>query len=327
MKDDNFSLIYRLYENNNISIKTPVGLTEKRPVERPIITQGDCLGPILASSTVDTFGKECYQQDKHLYWYRNLTPVSLLTMIDDVLSLSYCGPKSTQIQEYINIKTGSKKLQYSTGKTYKMHIGNRMPQYNYENSYIDTWKTDVNKPYPNEEYGGQVKVKETHSTKYLGEVVSSDGKNIDNISQRRKRGFGTIKDIVNILDNMCLGPLMFNKAVVLRNSMLVGTLLTCSEAWYNVTEADLVQLEQMDKALWSQLLEIARTVPYDLVCLELGLEPLRFVIMRRRLFYLQHILKQKETSLIKQFLQTQMKDLKKKDWGKTVLDNLQPLKI
>ena len=85
----------------------------------------------------------------------------------------------------------------------------------------------------------------------------------------------------------------------------------------------MVQLELLDKALWCTLLEVARTVPYDLVCLELGLEPLRYVIMRRRLFYLQHILKQKETSLIKQFLQTQMKDLKKKDWGKTVLINLQ----
>ena len=85
-----------------------------------------------------------------------------------------------------------------------MHIGNRMPHYKCENSYIDTWKTDVNKPYPNEEYGGQVKVKVTHSTKYLGKVVRSDGKNTDNISQRKKRGFGTITDIVNILDPSCL---------------------------------------------------------------------------------------------------------------------------
>ena len=61
VKDNNWSLIYKLYETNNVSIKTPVGLTERRQVERPIITQGDCLGPILASSTVDTFGKECYQ--------------------------------------------------------------------------------------------------------------------------------------------------------------------------------------------------------------------------------------------------------------------------
>ena len=37
---------------------------------------------------------------------------------------------------------------------------------------------------------------------------------------------------------------------------------------------------------------------------------------------MQHILKQKETSLIKQFLTTQMETLKKKDWGKTVREDI-----
>ena len=208
-----------------------------------------------------------------------------------------------------------------------MHIGNKKPDYKCENSYIDSWNVDQTKSELIEQYAGQVKVKATISTKYLGEVISSDGKNSENISQRRKRGFGTIKDISKLLDNMCLGPLMFQKAVVLRDSMLLGTLLTCSEAWYNITELEMVQLEQIDKSLWSNLLEVARTVPYDLVCLELGIEPLRYIIMRRRLLYLQHILKQKETSLVKQFLKTQMKNLKKKDWGKTVLENFEHLQI
>ena len=114
VKDDNFTLIYKLYETSNVSIKTPMGLTDRRQVEREIITQGDCLGPILASSTVDTFGKECYSKQKHLYWYRNTTPVSPLTMLDDVFALSLCGPNSIQMQEFLNIKSGSKKLQYAT---------------------------------------------------------------------------------------------------------------------------------------------------------------------------------------------------------------------
>ena len=90
--DDNWALIYRLYERNNISIKTPFGLTRRRQAERELITQGDYLGPILASSTVDTFGKECFKKQKHLYLYREKTPVSLLTMLDDVFALSNCGP-------------------------------------------------------------------------------------------------------------------------------------------------------------------------------------------------------------------------------------------
>ena len=158
-------------------------------------------------------------------------------------------------------------------------------------------------------------------------MISCDGSNTENVAARVQRGFGTVKDIVRMLDRMCLGPFMYQKAVVLRNSMLVGTLLSCSEAWYNITEKELVQLEQVDKSLWCNLLEVARAVPYDLICLELGLEPIRYIIMRRRLMYLQHIMKQKETSLIKNFFLTQMKSLKRKDWGKTIIEDLKHLEI
>ena len=108
--------------------------------------------------------------------------------------------------------------------------------------------------------------------------MSTVGSNTKNGTDRRNRGFGTAKEIQKMLDTMCLGPLRFQKAVVLRNSMLVGTLLSCSEAWYNITEVQLGLLEQVDKSIWCNLLKIARTVPYDLVCLELGLEPLRYIL-------------------------------------------------
>ena len=328
MKDDSFALIYKLYETSNVAVKTPMGLTKRRRVDREIITQGDCLGPILASSSVDTFGKECYQKQKHLYWYRNQTPLSVLSMIDDVFAISNCGPESLQIQEFLNIKTGSKKLQYATDKTFRMHIGKKNPAFKCENTYIDSWKqTKSSQTMFTETYEGRIKVKQVFKTKYLGEVICSDGSNTANISNRKGRGFGTVKEIINMLDKMCLGPYMFKKALVLRDSMLVGTLLSCSEVWYNVSEGELCQLEQVDKSLWCQLLEVARTIPYDLLCLELGIEPLRFIIMRRRLTYLQHILKQTDNSLVKKFLRTQNMNPKKKDWISTVKQNLKQLDI
>ena len=325
VKDDTLSLIYRLYETNHISIKTPLGHTERRPVDREIITQGDSLGPILASSTVDSFGKECFEKEKHLFWYRNKTPVSPLAMLDDVLALSSCGPESTQIQDFLNIKSGCKKLQYSTEKTYRMHIGRRRPEYKCEQSFVDSWVVDRSSL--TDKYSGAVKVKFTNTIKYLGERISSDGTNTENVAARTGRGYGTVKEICHMLDTMCLGPFMYQKAIILRNSMLIGTLLTCCEAWYNVSEVELGHIEQVDKSLWCNLLEVAKTVPYDLICLDLGLEPLRYVIIKRRLFYLQHILKQKETSLVKKFLKTQILCPKKKDWIKTVLSNLEHLGI
>ena len=75
-----------------------------------------------------------------------------------------------------------------------------------------------------------------------------------------------------MLATMCLGPYIIEMAMVLRDSMLVGTLLSCSEAWYNLTESDIGHLEQVDKSLWCSILEVVTTIPYDLICLEVGLE-------------------------------------------------------
>ena len=155
-----------------------------------------------------------------------------------------------------------------------MHIGRTRSTYLCQDAFVDSWE---DKQGTEDKFVGKVKVKEMYSKKYLGEILSLDGKNTENISAKQKRGYGTVKDITNMLDNMCLGPFMYKKAIILRDSMLVGTLLSCSEAWYNLSETDLWHLEQVDKSLWCNLLEVARTVPYDLVCLELGVEPLRFI--------------------------------------------------
>ena len=58
-----------------------------------------------------------------------------------------------------------------------------------------------------------------------------------------------------------------------------------------------------------------------------GAHPLRIVIMRRRLNYLQNILKQDNTSLVYTFFITQLKTRKKTDWVTTVLNDMLMLKI
>ena len=120
-------------------------------------------------------------------------------MLDDLFAISYCGLESTQMQEFLNIKTGSKKLQYSIEKTFKMHVGKSRDIYWCKYGFIDSWKDDPLQL-------KSVKVKETTRTKYLGEIISSDGKNTENISARKNRGFGTVRDITKMLDTMCLGP-------------------------------------------------------------------------------------------------------------------------
>ena len=84
--------------------------------------QGDVFGPIECSVQVDSFGKECLEEDKYLYSYKDSVKIPILSMVDDALLVSECGYKSAMLNTFINTKTNIKKLQYGTAKCFKMHL-------------------------------------------------------------------------------------------------------------------------------------------------------------------------------------------------------------
>ena len=62
--------------------------------------------------------------------------------------------------------------------------------------------------------------------KYLGDIISIDGKNTKNIKDRICKGHGIINQIMNILRTLNFGNLTVEMALLLRNSMLVNGIFT-----------------------------------------------------------------------------------------------------
>ena len=85
--------------------------------------------------------------------------------------------------------------------------------------------------------------------KYLGDVISTDGKNIKNIKARVAKGKGIVSRILSILEGIPFGQFYFEVALILRNSLLVSSMLCNSETWYNITKAELDLLETVDVQL------------------------------------------------------------------------------
>ena len=69
IQDDHLALIFKINEKVDVSVKTPFGLTDRKQIGR-VIMQGEVYGPLCCSVQVDTFGKECIQQNKYLYQYK-----------------------------------------------------------------------------------------------------------------------------------------------------------------------------------------------------------------------------------------------------------------
>ena len=199
--------------------------------------------------------------------------------------------------------------------------------------YIDEWKLvkkdELETGFENLEdvLGEPHKLENVQYDKYLGDVISVDGKNTKNIAGKVSKATGILKQVKNILEDMCLGPFFFEVALILRNSIFLNGFLTNLEASYGLTDTELEQLEKLDESLLRSILECPFSAPKEILYLELGVTPIRYIVMSRRLNFYQDILKQSSDSLLYKFYKTQTSKPIKNDWCLTVQSNSKTLNI
>ena len=99
--------------------------------------------------------------------------------------------------------------------------------------FVDTWeenKTEIT----SDVWKGEEEMELKAEEKYLGDIISSDGNNFKNIQERVNKGKGIIRNILSMLEGIPFGKYFFEVAIILRNSLLVGSVLFNCEAWYNL---------------------------------------------------------------------------------------------
>ena len=101
-----------------------------------------------------------------------------------------------------------------------------------------------------------------------------------------------------MLESIPFGKRYFEVGIILRETLLVSSMLFNSEAWYNLTNAELDLLETIDLAFLRQLLEAPKGTPKEMLFLELGCIPFREIIREKRLGYLHYILNEDKKSKI-----------------------------
>ena len=74
--------------------------------------QGDVFGAVLASNQIDKFGKQCLEDNYHIYMYSDIIPIAPLAMCDDILVISECGYKTDLAVAYINSQAQFNYLQF-----------------------------------------------------------------------------------------------------------------------------------------------------------------------------------------------------------------------
>ena len=237
----------------------------------------------------------------HIYKYKDTVDVPPLGMVDDQVGISKCGLDSALSTAHLNSQTNIKKLQFGEKKCNKMHIGKRDTVC--PDTTIDTWKMvpaqdNINSILELVDKEGEPYVMSSiGSEKYLGDIIQSDGKNDKNIQERMNRGRGAVNQICQL----CLGSYYFEAANILRNSLLLSSLLSNCESWYNLSTKDIKNLETIDEQLIRRIFSAHSKTAKELLYLESGNIPIRFILMSRRLNFLWYILNESEDSLLHKF--------------------------
>ena len=155
-------------------------------------------------------------------------------------------------------------------------------------------------------FEGTMEISHLGSDKYLGQTISADGRNTSNIQKIKNKGIGIQNKIIQMLEIMPGGKFHFQISIILRNLIILSSILSSSEVWYGITQYEYEQLEQVDEMWMRNLMNSSSSVPRDLLYLEHSVLPIRFILQTRRLLYLHHILTQKEDSLLYRLNSTQL---------------------
>ena len=166
----------------------------------------------------------------------------------------------------------------------------------------------------NDVVGDDYAIENSDEERYLGDLITSDGRNTKNLAARKAKGVGIVDKIMTILNDVFFGPYFFQVALTMRVSMLLSSILLNSESWYNLSDNEIQQLKTVDNMLHRRILECPRSTKTSILHLELGTLPIRYLVKSRRLLFLQYLLKQEKESLMYKFCEAQSKWPQKGDW-------------
>ena len=103
-------------------------------------------------------------------------------------------------------------------------------------------------------------------------------KNNKNIKEKTNRAVGISNKISTTLMERPYGKHYFKAAKIMRESMLIGSMLNNSESWINLTKLDIETLEKPDTITQRNIFGNKGNPSKAFMCLELGIIPVHFVI-------------------------------------------------
>ena len=294
VQNDKIILIANSNRECKVSVKMPWGAPTKTLNLKKIEMQGTVLAPLKCSVSIDKVGRK----------HSNIC----IAMIDDILTVTKCSISSVKINALVETKINNKQLEMSHSKCAHMHIGK---------GRSDCRSLRINSSI----------MKRSSKEKYLGSILSKDGKITKNIADRHNKGMVSANNILSLLKEVHFGQYYFEMSALFRSSILINGMLYSIEALHGLTSTHIQQLEACDKYLLCKVFDAVSTTATESFYLEMGILPIRFTLVARRLMFFWSILHKPRTELVKQVFLAQKLAPLKSDWVSQIEDDLKTYNI
>ena len=299
------NVINELCKTAKIKVKTPLGTTEEKEIE-DIVMQGETLSSILCTNSMDIISKECKLKE---FVYKEDVKIPKIGFVDDVLDINKCGKETLEMNKYTRDQMNKRKLQLSFDKCARMHIegkGEKEDRKDCEKVVIDAWKVEKERNGSTIElkdvHEGEIQIKNVEEYLYLGDLVRFDGSSKGNVKLRLNKGQGIIRDILQILEDIYLGPFSFEALKQLRDSMLVSVITYNLEVSSNLSKCDIKALDDLDLKLLQKAMHLSSKSSKHLIYLETGIISIEYILKKKRLMYLHNLLTSDDSLISKQVL-------------------------
>ena len=302
----NLNLIYEGNKETDMCIDTRFGSSERVKLKK-IVMQGSVSGGTICSNQLSKLCNKCFMEGK-VYLYADKVPIPPLAMVDDVVSAAICN--SVEALEN-NITTDefikSKKLesQVGEGKCQWVHSGC--------NPCLSSYKANGSE------------LSQSLMYKYLGDTVSDEWDTL--YKKRYEKAVSYAVTCQAMCTELSLGYHLYFIVKLLHQAIFINGTLVNMETWPHFNINRLCMFERAEQSLLRKILCAHSKTPVECLYLELGIIPLRFHLMARRIMYYKTIMMRDDDEITKMVVLCQMDNMIEGDFYPQVSDDMKLLKI
>ena len=260
------------------SVKTRFGPTRDFQMEIGG-RQGSRITGRLFSKMMDVLSEELQPSGMGFHLSQTLS-IAVLLWVDDVLSFATGEEEQEEVLKKVDEFARKHKLQWGHAKCKIMRIG--VHKKHVKNQNEKKWNL------------GQMQIEETKTYKYLGDHITNDGKNIENIEARKTKTQATAININSIASTEVLRNIESSVLLELHEKITIPGLVANAESW-TLSKTEIKEIERVEYQALRSMFDLPLHIPIPALLFTFGTLYTNFRIETRRLNYLHRILTRQNT--------------------------------